>query len=810
MNLNSAQDQLALPMFQGGNKQVDAGKMFDQLLTAESEAELESILNDAGLLGPDESMWQPLGGFENNFAAVANQQSDPTAAFIEKIINSIDAVLMAKCFDNDIDPEGPSAPESMGAAVERFFNVREGRIGYLDARQREALAENIHVVAVGSKPPGNPNYLIVDRGEGQTPARFPDTFLSIQKSNKMRIPFVQGKFNSGGLGVLQFCGSTHNFQLIVSRRHPSAPSIAEDTTRDMWGFTIIRRLRPSQGRKSSEYVYLAPNGKVPAFCRDAIRVLPGPSRKNAPGEPYARELPYGTCLKLYEYSWKARSMATTEVRYAIDRLFHVPALPFRVHETRPYSANFFSTTVSGGWDTAVTGEFDGGSTKLENGFPGSGELDLPGIGRLPYQVAVYKPHTKKEHVPQGVYFDINGQVHGQLRSDFVSRRLKFDRLKDDLFVAVDCTNMEPRAREDFFMASRDRVRRNEDYSRIEDALTDELRSHPGLQEVNQLRRQHEMEKSIGDDAALEAFQRLLKSDPTLQSLFAPGDRLVTSTGPSKPSPFEGRRFPSFFRLAKEPKGGLVKDCPINRTCHVEFVTDAMNDYFVRLDSPGSVTIDPPNLVERQRLWNGTWSTFFRAPWDAQVGDVVEVTVEVTDVDRQSKGSPFLSSFTMRITPPDHRIPPPGPKPPPPGPVPDNSTNGVTLAFPAPREVTKAEWSEFNPPFHSKEAIRVSHGGESDYDYVVNVDCAFLLTELSRSKDDAKPQVRFWFTYGLVLAAVGMIKHQKSLTTLNLDDQPDQDEEDALEDLKQVSEACNGLARVIVPLVASLGKSAAIE
>ncbi|MGH7961144.1 MAG: hypothetical protein ACRERD_04865, partial [Candidatus Binatia bacterium] len=179
-------------------------QLFTQLVQTETEEGVEQILDDAGFLGEDESMWQPLGNIENNFAAVGNQQSDATAAMIEKVINGIDAVLMARCFEEGIDPEGPDAPQNMAEAVERFFGVQEGRISTLDARTRQKLADNIHLVAVGSK--SNPNYLVIDRGEGQTPERFPDTFVSIMKSNKMRILFVQGKFNSGGLGILQFCG----------------------------------------------------------------------------------------------------------------------------------------------------------------------------------------------------------------------------------------------------------------------------------------------------------------------------------------------------------------------------------------------------------------------------------------------------------------------------------------------------------------------------------------------------------------------------------------------------------------------------
>jgi hypothetical protein len=475
------------------------------------------------------------------------------------------------------------------------------------------------------------------------------------------------------------------------------------------------------------------------------------------------------------------------------------------------TANYYSTTVSGGWDAATTGEEEGESTKLEDGFPAFAELHLDGIGRLPYQIAVYKEGTKKRHVPYGVFFVVNGQVHGALASDFVSRRLHFDYLKDDrgpLLVSVDCTAMDSIVREDFFMASRDRVRRNDVYVEIEKALADELRNHPGLQAINQQRRQKEMERAIDEDASLSAFQRLLDADPSLASLFAAGDRLVTTTGPAPRPSFVGRKFPSFFRLAKEPRGGLVKPCPVNRTCHIEFETDAVNDYFKRLDSPGDVQIDPPNLLERQRLWNGEWDTSFRVPWDADPGDEIQVTVTVSDIEREMRGSPFVCTFTLRATPAIDEVNPPGPGPNPPGPRPEGPKTGVVLALPKIKHVPKADWTRYDPPFDAHEAVRIKHDGQGGYDYFVNVDNAFLITELTRAKDDAKPQVRFWFEYGLVLAAVGMIKHHqvRAQREAIVGGISDFQEENTAEELDQVNAACNGLARVIVPLIGSLSKS----
>lgn len=82
---------------------MNSADLFDKLVQAETEDAVEAILRNAGYMD-DESMWRPMGAFENNFAAVGNQQSDPTAALIEKVINGIDAVLMAKCFELGINP----------------------------------------------------------------------------------------------------------------------------------------------------------------------------------------------------------------------------------------------------------------------------------------------------------------------------------------------------------------------------------------------------------------------------------------------------------------------------------------------------------------------------------------------------------------------------------------------------------------------------------------------------------------------------------------------------------------------------------
>lgn len=787
---------------------MDSFVLFQKLVQAENEETVDAILDSGGYFNDDENIWSPLG-FENNFSAIGNQQSDPTGALVEKVINGIDAVLMEGCFALGIDPEGPDAPQTMTEAVERFFSVRDGRIGNVDSKKQRELADNIHLVAVGSKQ--NPNYLIVDRGEGQTPARFPDTFVSLMKSNKLRIPFVQGKFNSGGTGILQFCGD-QNYELIVSRRHPGCPVDPGDQTAHLWGFTIVRRMLPSNGRRSSVYVYLAPGGQVPTFQADEIKVLPGRSSQNQPAPPYAIGLPYGTCIKLYNYRWQARTLVTTTARYELEQFLHSPCLPFRLTETREgYTAHYYSTTVVGGWTGAVIGDDEDGSSKLEDGFPAYGDLTLPKVGKLPYQIAVFKEGTKKRHIPHGIFFVVNGQVHGALSSDFISRHLHFEYLKDNygpLLVSVDCTDMNQRIREDFFMASRDRVRRNEVYKMIEEMLATDLKNHPGLQEINQRRRQREVEKHLTEEAPLSALQHLLDTDPTLSSLFAAGDHLVSSTGPAKQAPFVGRKFPSYFKLSKDPKGGLVVPCPINRTCRVEFETDVVNDYFLRSNDPGRILIEPsPDLCEHSHLWNGRFDARFAVPWTAQPGDLVEVTVTVTDIEREARAMPFVSKFSLKAEPEVSDEPHLGGHPGQRGPDSKGTRRGVVLALPTIKEVHKGEWNSFDPPFTQYDALRVRHDGKGGYDCFVNVDNSFLLTEVARARDEERQLFKYWFVYGLVLAAMGMIRHNRRLAATAVAAAEDggafDNEAEGAEDLDVVSRHCSGIAQVIVPIVRSL-------
>ena len=147
--------------------------------------------------------WKPYGNNPGNFGTFENQQNNPIPALVEKITNSLDAILLNECKKRGIDPKSKEAPKRMSAAVEKFFGIRNGDFSEVIKTKRREIAESIQVISVGEK--STPSIIIYDDGEGQEPKDFSDTFLSLQRNNKTNIKFVQGKYNMGSTGAVVFC-----------------------------------------------------------------------------------------------------------------------------------------------------------------------------------------------------------------------------------------------------------------------------------------------------------------------------------------------------------------------------------------------------------------------------------------------------------------------------------------------------------------------------------------------------------------------------------------------------------------------------
>jgi hypothetical protein len=750
-------------------------------LYAATEAEVIAALKARDFWNRE--AWVPYGNIPNNRGVVGNQQSAPVAALVEKLVNSLDSILIAECQRRGIDPTGPDAPQTMAEAVELFFGVREGRLETMDTIPRD-LAERVMVVATGTKD--QPAYVVVDDGEGQQPDRFPDTFLSLLRENKRRIPFVQGKFNMGGTGVLLFAGE-NSFQLIVSRRRPDIPAdgIAEQASK--WGFTLVRRLRPGPDDPQSTYVYLAPGGQIPSFDSAALPLRPGTYPT-----PFSAPVEHGTCIKLWNYKLPGRlkTLATLDFRYALERYLQEPALPVRIMERRAgYRAHTFDTSMSGlGWVLSNAG------TDKEPGFDGGTPLHVPGVGDIELAMAVIKEDADKtqKRYPAGAFFVVNGQLHGQLGVEFFKRRkLKLDYIADSLIVRVDCTNLPADVRENLFLASRDRMRDIDEKSLLEDAISEYLAEHPGLRELNARRRQKAITESSDEDTAA-VLQELVKSDPTLAAIFGAGTKIKVPVGPlPDPVTFEGKRYPTFFRLSREPEGGLVRKTPRNWTVRIECETDASNDYFSpgRADRGHIETAGIP-VFKSVHLWNGKATLRFEIPESCSPGDRLRAEVRVMD---ESRVDPFVVAFSVEVLPEEPHQP--------------WGTAGPHVSqvggIPNVKEVRQAEWGVYD--FDEYSAVLMRHGDEDDrVDMFINMDNLYLRNELVKRRALGEDLVRSWFKYGLLVLCLGMLYRQRQDGTAEEDvedgEAPKEDDEFAA-----IAVASKGLAVTVIPLMAQLTK-----
>ncbi|HEX8736343.1 MAG TPA: hypothetical protein VF721_13525, partial [Pyrinomonadaceae bacterium] len=619
------------------------------LAKCNTENEVIEILK-AEELWDDEEKWQFFGDNENNYSIIGNQQSKPEAAIVEKIINSVDAMLMAECLKRKIKPDSDQAPQSIKQALSSFYKIHEGKLTNIDTTERGKLAENICFIATGTKK--NPSYTIVDKGEGQTPGNLKNTILSLGKSNKLRIPFVQGKFNMGGTGVFRFCGQ-HNIQLIISKRHPEIAKNEHDPTKNYWGFTIVRREDPKQGVRSSNYKYLSVNEQILFFDAPSLSLLPGtyPSA-------YEKELEWGTFMKFYEYQiGPYKSPVLFDLYNKLSLLMPNIALPVRMYERRPgYKANSYETNLAG---LSVRINEDK-SNNIEEGYPTSGFLTVLGQ-KMKYSIYVFKRGKSEKYTKnEGIIFTINGQTHGYLSKAFYNRKaVGLAYLADSILVNLDCTDFDGRAREDLFMNSRDRLSDCVLKSEIESSLEDLLRNHPGLKLLKEKRRREEIEDKLNDAKPLvEVLENILRKSPTLSRLFIKGVRLQNPFD-NRPTGsvdvFDGKEFPTYFNLTKNYPSNSPKEASLGSRFRIQFKTDVSNDYFDRNKNPGEFKVFLNGIEYKDtsiNLWNG-YATLNVLIENRNIDEILHFKTEVSDISRTE---PFKSEFYVRVIEPLQKRP----------------------------------------------------------------------------------------------------------------------------------------------------------
>ena len=762
----------------------DNRKLCLNLLSAESEEAVIGLLKYAGYWN-DDTVWRPFGDNENNWSQIGNQQGHPVAAMVEKLVNSIDAVLMRECQERGISPESSKAPQSITDALKTFFDIRNGNLANIDSTTRSQLAKNnIGFMATGRKD--NPNYIVFDQGEGQTPLTMPDTLLSLSKSNKLRIPFVQGKFNMGGTGALPYCGK-HNLQLVISRRCPDILD-SDDSTESYWGFTIVRRQEPSQGARSSIFTYLAPDNEILTFDSDGLCLPHGYEDVSR-----APKIEWGTVIKMFEYKMTGyRTNIKFNLYYAISLLLPRPGLPVRFYEFRNYRQKDPESTMAG-LNVRLQ---DDRNKNVEKGFPKSYRMQVMGESMSLNIYAFRKGRDENYRKNEGIIFMINGQTHGFFSERFFSRhKVKMSYIADSILVLVDATSISARAREDLFMNSRDRLRRGELYSAIEAELERIIREDQSLRELREQRRREAIQDKISDAKPLkEILDKILKSSPSLEALFITGKDLSNpfksrAVDVKSEEEFTGKYTPTFFRLMKRYRKSNER--PINRRqFRVQFETDAVNDYLDREIDSGSFELyyDSRQVSDYSlNLHNGVATLNVALPENVKVGDRLDYNARLSD-ELLLEPERFVNEFDIRIIKAVSSVSGGGKRVSPAGNSVGDRIQPDRMALPKVFEVREEEWGKYE--FNKYSALSVKGTGDDTYDYFINMDNLYLNVELKALARDEKPKLlQSKFKYAMVLIGLAILKETTK-------------DEDNPEEL--VAKFTSIVAPVILPMIDTLG------
>lgn len=641
--------------------------LFWDLFRADREAAVDEVINRHTEFA-DPANWKPYGGIESNFGVVENQQASPIPALVEKIINSIDAILMRRCYEAGIDPRSPDAPRSIEDAVNGFFERPQD---WDLKKYRRKQAESIQVIADGPKL--ETSLLIYDDGEGQHPHRFEKTLLSLLRRNKNEIHFVQGKYNMGGAGAIAFCGQ-QRYQLIGSRRW--------DETGD-FGFTLLRRHpltdREKYTKKNTWYEFFAPNGQIPAFPIQDLDL----GLRN-------RCFTTGTIIKLYSYDLPSgsRSVISRDLNQSLNEYLFNPALPFFTIDQPERYPN----------DRNLQREIYGLKRRLEEDAGGYVEeqfsevLSDRAIGSAKVTTYVFRPRVGERDVRKTretirreffknkmtVIFSVNGQVHGHYTTEFVSRTLKFHLLKDSLLIHVDCTELDIDFRQELFMASRDRLKHGKESRELRKRLGDLLKAGR-LKDICKTRKA----RMSVDDAEAEHLIRNLTANLPLRNeltrlfghtlkLKSPGKnspkakRRKKRTSKKGAPPFHPQRYPSFLNaeLTNRVNGTPMVQIPLGGRRTIKFSTDVEDQYFDRVTDPGELSIAlaqpgtsggdgpmPPLPNDVNDVFNivkssprdGTMRLRLKPTKEVQVGDAVTISATLSGPD-----GPFQENVLVKI------------------------------------------------------------------------------------------------------------------------------------------------------------------
>jgi hypothetical protein len=416
-----------------------------------------------------------LGDNEANWSSVSGAV-DPQAVVFERVTNIWDAIIEAEAQrQRDFTCKTPQE------AATRFLGVPAAGIAEMSDGEQRHLAKLAAVQLLDSDDSvRRPTIAFRDLGIGLTFEEMPDSILSLERSNKLRKPYLHGVFGKGGSVVCMFSEAT----IVITRRQPDLLAEGEE---DRVAVAIVREDD-------------AEDMGLPFF-----RYLVSPET-NLPYSVSASEVDFEPGTMVMHVGYRAEKMGreTWQLENSIyafaETLLFRPTLPYQLQDARSGEANKRKTrpapSVLTGLGQRLDGLADGTAGLVEHSRPAT--LDVPGVGPVDVRWWLFEDENNvRRRAARGhrVLFHAAGHAHHV----WSKQRLKtlvpeLRRVGERLVIEVDTSGVPQKTLRRIFSSFREATLKSAEAAALEKAVSDWISEQPDLAEAE-------------DKLTREAFQR---------------------------------------------------------------------------------------------------------------------------------------------------------------------------------------------------------------------------------------------------------------------------------------------------------------
>lgn len=203
---------------------------------------------------------------------------------------------------------------------------------------------------------------------------------------------------------------------------------------------------------------------------------------------------------------------------------------------------------------------------------------------------------------------------------------------------------------DLFMPSRDPMKKTTETKEIQDKIQDNIKNDETLRELDEIRFRKLVENTKTDLKFVDEFiERFLEKNPSYRKYLKPGSKVKQrqTVGTELKGEYKPPFFPNIFEIKgwDGAKGAYTKEIPIDsKGARVFFELNAPDNYFDREEEPGTLTVEPANMLVRRKLLHGTLDLRFIPLKGAEPGDTHPVNLSIS----RYEDDPLVQHFKVNI------------------------------------------------------------------------------------------------------------------------------------------------------------------